>query len=186
MTTPQTPKGHSRTHGVKSSPPTSMATRKLQDFIFDIKDDLPSGEYKEMIDNCGKLYNLEMSHDEFANKLSCLSSTSTTMSTPLHVSKQLHDIHILNQHVIQARQCSLKFKTFLKFCKSKENISWNTSFDFEGQENTMKSFFKNFVDEYKFHKREANILRQNIDPNIINQLQSLPLNLYYLTRNLSK
>ena len=145
-----------------------------------MKEDLPSGEYKEMLENCGKLYDLEMSHDDFARRLSCLSST-----TPSHVSKQLHDIHILNQHIMQARQCAIKFKLFLKHCRSKNNMSWNTKINFQNKEDTMKSLFKAFVNKYKYHKHEANILRRKVDPQITNQLQYLNENLYYLTRNLS-
>lgn len=183
MTTPQTPKHDPKEHRVTSSPPTSMATRRLQDYIFEIKEDLPSGEYKEMLENCGKLYDLEMSHEDFARRLSCLSNTH---STPIHISKQLQHIHILNQHIMQARKCAMKFKLLLEYCRSKKNMPWNTKVNFQNKENTMKSIFKAFVRKYKFHQREANILSLNVDSQIINQLQYLNENLYYLNRNLSK
>lgn len=186
MTTPHTPNTDLNQQPVPPSPPTVMATRNLQDYIFQNKDHLPSKEYKEMLDDCGKLYDLEMSHTDFAKRLSSLSS-ATPQSTPSHVSKQLHDIHILNQHIMQARRCSMKFKFFLKRCRSIENISWNSKVYFEGQKDTMKCIFKEIVNKYKFHHREArNILKQNADSKIIKQLLSLRENLYFLIKSMSK
>ena len=156
-----------------------------------------------MLEDCGRLYDLESNHNDFSKRLSLLSlpTGGGSPSTPLHVSKQLHKIHILNHHIGKARSCAAKFRLFWKTCgrSSKTDgtggtggtggtngsaASWESKVEFEGRHDSYKSFFTSFINEYKHHEKEINELRKEIDPKIVNELQSLNRNLDFLNRNM--
>lgn len=189
MSNPQTPATDAKHPPVSSTPPTAMATTKLQDFIFDYRDGLSSQEYRDMLEDCGRLYDLESNHNDFSRRLSHLPISPTLSSTPLQVSQHLQKIHLLNHHISEARRCAAGFRLFWKSCgrsskPGRTNVSWDSKVEYEGRQDTLKSFFKLFIDEYKRHEKEANDLRHNVDPEIINQLQSLNSNLDFFRKHM--
>ena len=171
--------------------PTTLASTKMHDFIFDHGEDLPSQDYREMLDCCGKIYDLEMHSIELSRRLEKLvPSTQTEVAcaapSPLHLSVQLHNVHLMNHHISKAKHCRSRYRLFLKKIKTIEGISSSDlrylKVCFEGEDKSVVDFMKAFKEEYEYHENEAFELKKQTDPNILNQFKALNSNIDFLSK----